>query len=98
MALDFTRLREIVSALAPDGDMTDFDGEVGALSEVSAGADARIDELTSQLADAEDRYKATAAKNYELMLAATDKPADEPEPEDGEGGDDYDVETLFGEE
>lgn len=98
MALDFTHLREIVSALAPDGDMTDFDGEIGALSEVSAGADAKIDELTSQLAEAEDRYKATAAKNYELMLAATDKPEPEPEPEDGEVGEDYEVETLFGEE
>lgn len=98
MPIDFSKLREIAQGLAPDSDLADFDAETASLAEVSAGADAKIEELTAQLADAEDRYQRTAAKNYELMLAATDEPRDEQGSEDeDEGADGYDVDSLFGE-
>lgn len=101
MAMDFGKLREIVSALAPDSDLSDFDAETASLGEISAGADAKIEELTAQLADAESRYKDTAARNYELMQAATgpaEKPSDssdsDSEPDDEP--DDEKIRSLFG--
>lgn len=58
---------------------------------VSNGANAKIAELEEKLADAETRYKETAAKNYELMVAAADKPAenDEAEAEEDEAEEDF---------
>ena len=46
---------------------------------ISEGAQARIAELEEKIADLEAKYTATAARNYELMSAAT-----APVPEDGE--------------
>lgn len=99
MAMDFTRLSEIVHGLGgEDADYGEFDAELGGLADVDAGADAKIDELTAQLADSERRYKETAAKNYELMMAATGTPDPEPS-DDGDDSDaDFDVDSLFGEE
>lgn len=75
-------IRNLIGALAgEDADLTEITAELDGLDAVSDGARARIAELETQLADAEDRYTQTAAKNYELMLAATGEPA----PEGGEG-------------
>lgn len=74
-------IRNLIGALAgEDADLTEITAELDGIDTVSDGAQARIAELESQLADAEDRYTQTAAKNYELMLAATGEPA----PEGGE--------------
>lgn len=48
------------------------------VADLSAGMQARISELEEKLAEAERRYQETAARNYELMLAAT-------APTEGEG-------------
>lgn len=75
-------IRNLIGALAgEDADLTEITAELDGIDTVSDGAQARIAELETQLADAEDRYTQTAAKNYELMLAATGEPA----PEGGEG-------------
>lgn len=74
-------VRNLIGALAgEEADLTEITAELDGIDTVSDGANARIAELESQLADAEDRYTQTAAKNYELMLAATGEPA----PEGGE--------------
>lgn len=71
-------LRNLIGALAgEDADLTEITAEMDGIDTVSDGAQARISELESALADAEDRYTQTAAKNYELMLAATGEPAPE---------------------
>lgn len=66
---------------------------------IGEGAQARIAELEEKIADLEAKYTATAARNYELMSAAT-----APVPEDGENEDvevvekddgDADVTELF---
>lgn len=76
-------VRELIAAaVADDFDLSDINAELDGIDTVSEGAQARIAELESSLADAEERYKKTAAKNYELMLAATGEPKEEPE---GEG-------------
>lgn len=49
------------------------------VADLSAGMQARLSELEEKLAEAERRYQETAARNYELMIAAT-------APADGEGG------------
>lgn len=68
---------------------------------ISEGAQARIAELEEKIADLEAKYTATAARNYELMSAAT-----APVPEGGEGEEveeveeddgDADVTELFAE-
>lgn len=75
-------IRNLIGTLAgEDADLTEITAELDGIDTVSDGAQARIAELETQLADAEDRYTQTAAKNYELMLAATG----EPKPEGGEG-------------
>lgn len=52
------------------------------VADLSAGMQARISELEEKLTEAERRYQETAARNYELMIAAT-APAGE-----GEEGED----------
>lgn len=59
---------------------------------ISEGAQARIAELEEKIADLEAKYTATAARNYELMSAAT-----APVPEDGENEDVEEVEEDDGE-
>lgn len=51
------------------------------VADLSAGMQARLSELEEKLAEAERRYQETAARNYELMIAAT-------APADGEGEED----------
>ena len=58
---------------------------------ISEGAQARIAELEEKIADLEAKYTATAARNYELMSAAT-----APVPEDGENEDVEEVEEDDG--
>lgn len=72
------------------------DDAVNALTEygtVEEGANARIKELESSLAEANSKYEATAARNYELMLGATDKVDDSDATEDET--DDFDDETII---
>lgn len=93
-------IRNLIGALAgEDADLTEITAELDGIDTVSDGAQARIAELETQLADAEDRYTQTAAKNYELMLSATG----EPTPEGGEDApeadsDDDVINSLFEEE
>lgn len=93
-------IRNLIGALAgDDADLTEITAELDGIDTVSDGAQARIAELESQLADAEDRYTQTAAKNYELMLSATG----EPTPEGGEDApeadsDDDVINSLFEED
>lgn len=47
------------------------------VADLSAGMQARLSELEDKLAEAERRYQETAARNYELMVAATAPAADE---------------------
>ena len=49
------------------------------VADLSAGMQARLSELEEKLAEAERRYQETAARNYELMIAATAPAADESE-------------------
>lgn len=49
------------------------------VADLSAGMQARLSELEEELAEAERKYQATAARNYELMIAATAPAADEGE-------------------
>lgn len=93
-------LRNLIGAIAgEDADLTEITAEMDGIDTVSDGAQARIAELETQLADAEDRYTQTAAKNYELMLSATG----EATPEGGEDtpeadSDDDVINSLFEEE
>lgn len=48
------------------------------VADLSAGMQSRLSELEEKVAEAERRYQETAARNYELMIAAT-APADEVE-------------------
>lgn len=95
-------VRELIRGLAgDDADLTEITGELDGIDTVSDGAEARIAELESQLADAEDRYTQTAARNYELMLAATgpaDVPADDGETMDDEPDDTAIIDSLFKED
>ena len=58
------------------------DGVSQGVADLSAGMQARLSELEEKLTEAERRYRETATRNYELMIAAT-APAsgegDEPE-------------------
>ena len=49
------------------------------VADLSAGMQARLTELEDKLTEAERKYQETAARNYELMIAAT-------APADDEGG------------
>lgn len=70
---------------------------LGEFGRVSEGVNARISELENALAELEKKYTATAARNYELMAAAT-AAADVAE-DDGEAAaeadDDGDISDLF---
>ena len=48
-------------------------------ADLSAGMQARLSELEEKLTEAERRYQEVAARNYELMIAATAPAADEGE-------------------
>lgn len=53
------------------------------VADLSAGMQARLSELEEKLAEAERKYQETAARNYELMVAATAPVGDEDsEPEE----------------
>lgn len=47
------------------------------VADLSAGFEARLAELEEQLNEATKRYQETAARNYELMIAATGEPKEE---------------------
>lgn len=66
---------------------------------ISEGAQARIAELEAQIADLEAKYTATAARNYELMSAATAPVPEDEEAEEVDEEDDgeADVTELFDE-
>lgn len=51
------------------------------VADLSAGMQARLSELEEKLTEAERKYQEVAARNYELMVAATSPAPDE----DGEG-------------
>lgn len=51
------------------------------VADLSAGMQARLSELEAKLTEAERKYQEVAARNYELMVAATAPAAD-----DGEEG------------
>lgn len=60
-------------------DLTEWrNGVSQGVADLSAGMQARLSELEEKLTEAERRYQETAARNYELMIAAT-APADEGE-------------------
>lgn len=47
------------------------------VADLSAGMQARLSELEEKLAEAERKYQEVAARNYELMVAATAPAGDE---------------------
>ena len=47
------------------------DGVSQGVADLSAGMQARLSELEEKLTEAERKYQETAARNYELMVAAT---------------------------
>lgn len=49
------------------------------VADLSAGMQARLSELEENLTEAERKYQEVAARNYELMVAATAPAADEGE-------------------
>ena len=49
------------------------------VADLSAGMQARLSELEDKLTEAEHKYQEVAARNYELMVAATAPAADEGE-------------------
>lgn len=64
-------------------DVAAWRGDVSTgVADLSAGFEARLSELEEKLTEAERRYQETAARNYELMVAATAPAADDVE--DGE--------------
>lgn len=66
------------------------------VGQVSEGANARISELETALAAAEEKATNLAARNYELIIAATAQEAAEEKPTDEITDEDRDVKTLFG--
>lgn len=63
-------------------DLTEWRSDVSqGVADLSAGMQARLSELEEKLAEAERKYQEVAARNYELMVAATAPVSDE----DGEG-------------
>lgn len=66
------------------------------VGQISEGANARISELETALAAAEEKATNLAARNYELIIAATAQEAAEEKPNDEITEEDRDVKTLFG--
>ena len=66
------------------------------VGQISEGANARISELETALAAAEEKATDLAARNYELIIAATAQEAAEEKPTDEITDEDRDVKTLFG--
>lgn len=63
-------------------DLSEWRNDVSqGVADLSAGMQARISEIEEKLAEAEQKYQETAARNYELMIAAT-----APAGDDGEEG------------
>lgn len=59
-------------------DLTEWRNSVSqGVADLSAGMQARLSELEEKLAEAERKYQETAARNYELMVAATAPAGDE---------------------
>lgn len=59
-------------------DLTEWrNGVSQGVSDLSAGMQARISELEEKLTESERKYQETAARNYELMVAATAPVGDE---------------------
>ena len=73
------------------------DGVSQGVADLSAGMQARLSELEEKLAEAERKYQETAARNYELMVAATAPAGDEgSEPEESpEETAERSIEELF---
>lgn len=66
------------------------------VGQISEGANARISELETALAAAEEKATNLAARNYELIIAATAQEAADDNPTDEITDEDRDVKTLFG--
>lgn len=61
-------------------DLTEWRAGVSqGVADLSAGMQARLSELEEKLSEAERKYQETAARNYELMVAATAPAGDEGE-------------------
>lgn len=59
-------------------DLTDWrNGVSQGVADLSAGMQARLSELEDKLTEAERKYQEVAARNYELMVAATAPAGDE---------------------
>lgn len=59
-------------------DLTEWRNDVSqGVADLSAGMQARLSELEEKLTEAERKYQETAARNYELMVAATAPAGDE---------------------
>lgn len=59
-------------------DMTEWrNGVSQGVADLSAGMQARLSELEEKLTEAERKYQEVAARNYELMVAATAPAGDE---------------------
>ena len=67
------------------------------VGQISEGANARISELETALAAAEEKATNLAARNYELIIAATaQEAAQEPQADPEPTEEDKDVSSLFG--
>lgn len=59
-------------------DLTEWRNSVSqGVADLSAGMRARLSEIEEKLAESERKYQETAARNYELMVAATAPAGDE---------------------
>ena len=67
-------------------DLTEWrNGVSQGVADLSAGMQARLSELEEKLTEAERKYQEVAARNYELMVAATAPAGDEvSEPEESQ--------------
>lgn len=67
-------------------DLSEWRNDVSqGVADLSAGMQARLSELEDKLTESERKYQETAARNYELMVAATAPAADEGgEPEESQ--------------
>lgn len=65
------------------------------IADLSAGMQARISELEEKFAEAERKYQEVAARNYELMVAAT-APADGDDEEDEESQEEIAEKSIAG--
>ena len=67
-------------------DLTEWrNGVSQGVADLSAGMQARLSELEQNLTEAERKYQEVAARNYELMVAATAPAGDEvSEPEESQ--------------